>query len=216
MVREKTCLIFGAGEYDNIEPRLSEADLIIAADGGYSWLRERGIRPDLLVGDLDSLGYVPEGVDLLRLRPEKDDTDMAIAIAEGEARGCGRFIMYGGLGGRLDHTYANIQLAAGLSRQGKQVFILSGACCITAVHQGGAAFQSGYSGYLSVFAFGRKASGVFERGLKYRLDDAVMYDDRTLGVSNEFTGEASSVEVRDGTLILMWQGNQDMPLPEIY
>ena len=126
----KDCLIFGAGEYDNIEPRLSEADLIIAADGGYSWLRERGIRPDLLVGDLDSLGYVPEGVDLLRLRPEKDDTDMAIAIAEGEARGCGRFIMYGGLGGRLDHTYANIQLAAGLSRQGKQAFILSGGCCI--------------------------------------------------------------------------------------
>ena len=212
----KTCIIFGAGEHDGVYPQINCSDFVIAADGGYKRLRELGSRVDLLVGDLDSLGFAPDGVDTLRLAPEKDDTDMAIAIAEGTARGCGRFLIYGGLGGRLDHTFGNIQLAAGLARRGAECFLISSGCTVTAVHNGGAVFSEKYSGYLSVFAFGGQAAGVCERGLKYLLDDFTLEDDVTRGVSNEFTGAEAEVSVLDGTLLLMWQGNANRQLPQIY
>ncbi|MGM9522140.1 MAG: thiamine diphosphokinase [Oscillospiraceae bacterium] len=210
------CFIFGSGEYDDIAPDFSQAGFIIAADGGYSWLKEHGKRPDLLVGDFDSLDKQPDGIPTVRYPSEKDDTDMALSVREGEKRGFKEFLIFGGLGGRLDHTFANIQLIVGLSRRGLSAVLVSGENSVTAISNCGLCFDKSYSGLVSVFAFGGRARGIWERELKYTLSDAEMPDDVTLGASNEFLGVDSQIEVREGTLIIMWHGNLDKPLPRLY
>ena len=114
---ERTCCIFGAGDYGAMpRPELDGRCFLIAADGGYGQLKQWGMSPHLAVGDFDSLGRVPEDVEVVRHPVRKDDTDMMLAVQEGLARGCGRFLIYGGLGGRLDHTLANLHILAFLAR----------------------------------------------------------------------------------------------------
>ena len=97
---ERTCCIFGAGDYGAMpRPELDGRCFLIAADGGYGQLKQWGMSPHLAVGDFDSLGRVPEDVEVVRHPVRKDDTDMMLAVQEGLARGCGRFLIYGGLGG---------------------------------------------------------------------------------------------------------------------
>jgi thiamine pyrophosphokinase len=146
----------------------------------------------------------------------KDDTDMALAVELGIERGCRDFYIYGGLGGRLDHTLANIQLIVRLARRGYSAFLISARETITAIYNGGIRFPADYEGTISVFAYGGIATGVTETGLLYKLIDAKVFDDVTIGVSNEYTGIPSCVEVKSGTIIVMWQGNLDKKPPELY
>ena len=103
------CYIFGAGSYFGLIRRPAPEDTVIAADGGWRICREEGIVPDLLLGDFDSLHTVPDFGHICRVPVEKDDTDMMLAIKEGLARGETDFHLYGGVGGRTDHTIANLQ-----------------------------------------------------------------------------------------------------------
>lgn len=210
-----TCYIFGAGEYGGL--KLAPADLspgfIIAADGGYDHLKQWGVTPDLSVGDFDSLGRVPEDVEVIRHPVMKDDTDMMLAVQEGLARGCGRFLIYGGLGGRLDHTLANLHVLDFLARQGCAAFLLSEDTAVTAVHNGTLTFGPEHTGILSLFAWGGPATGVTLTGLLYLLENGTMVPDRPLGVSNEFIGQTAQVTVHNGTLIALWKQKGHIGLP---
>ena len=101
------CYIIGAGECSRLLLQLKDEDFVIAVDGGYEYVKENRI--DLVVGDFDSLGYVPKHSKVISLPPEKDDTDMLVAIKEGLKAGYRTFRIYGGCGGRIDHTIANVQ-----------------------------------------------------------------------------------------------------------
>ncbi len=90
-------------------------------DGGFTSLADVGCAPDLAIGDFDSLGYVPEGVEVLVFPPEKDASDMELALGEAVARGADAVEVYGALGGRLDHTLANLQLLASFAEHGLTV-----------------------------------------------------------------------------------------------
>ncbi|MGE4354071.1 MAG: thiamine diphosphokinase [Oscillospiraceae bacterium] len=200
----KICYIVGAGDGANITINLGEGDMVIAADGGYKTLMAIGITPDLVVGDFDSLGYIPEGVELVRHPPEKDDTDMMLAILLGMERGYRNFLIYGGLGGRLDHTLANLQSLCYIAGHGCRGWLWGDGTAITAVKDGAVTFPGKCSGMLSVFAQGGAARGVYETGLKYKLDDATLHFDYPLGISNEFLGCDAGVSVREGMLALLW------------
>ncbi|MCD7956439.1 MAG: thiamine diphosphokinase [Lachnospiraceae bacterium] len=209
----RKCFIVGAGEFDGF---LAGADpgtenLLIAADGGYRHLQSLGRKPDVLLGDFDSLEVVPEHEHLIRHSPIKDDTDMALAVAYAQKEGYRTFFLYGGLGGRLDHTLANIQLLTGMSKEGLEGYLIGEDSVITAVTDGKLSFPETASGMVSVFCMGASATGVYERGLKYSLEDAILTCDRALGVSNEFTGEKSSIAVRSGTLLIMWDAKNGLP-----
>lgn len=210
-VSTRTCFIVGAGSFNGMLIKPEPEDLVIAADGGYTYLKEEGVDPDVLLGDFDSLKRVPEHRHLERHSPIKDDTDMALAAAYGIGQGCRRFLIYGGLGGRLDHTIGNLQLLMGLSRAGMEAYLIGGGNILTAVTNGQADFEDTAKGIISVFCLSEPAKGVWERGLKYSLEDAVMTCDKTLGVSNEFTGQAGSISVADGTLILLWDEENGLP-----
>ena len=201
----KRCFIAGAGEYCGLElPR--EDDYIISADGGYAELVSRGITPDIVVGDFDSLGKVPDHPNVIRSPEEKDDTDMMLAVRQGLSSGCKTFIIDGGLGGRLDHTLANIQVLAYIAKNGARGYLIGRDLCLTAVTNGTISFMPGLTGNISVFSADGRAEGVTLTGLKYTLDDALLTNLHPVGVSNEFTGTPSTVTVREGTLLVMWTG----------
>ncbi len=202
---KKPCFIFGAGEYYGSEfsVPLPDGSFSVAADGGFARMLKHGVKPDLVVGDFDSLGYVPDFPDIIKYPAEKDDTDMAIAVRECEKRGFDIFVIYGGLGGRLDHTLANIQTLFGMCADGKSGYLIGKNTVITAIKNGGIEFPTGLSGMISVFAAG-VASGVTIDGLKYEISDAVLTNTNPLGVSNEFLGAAARVSVLDGTLLVLW------------
>ena len=131
---EKTCCVVGAMEPGEIV--LPEGALVIAADGGLAHLERRGLTADLIVGDFDSLGWVPEGPKVIRHPVEKDDTDMMLAVRTGLARGCRDFLLYGGLGGRLDHAYANLQTLVWLAEHGARGRLLGPGMTAAAVRNG--------------------------------------------------------------------------------
>lgn len=210
-MKKKTCVIIGAGTFDGMISRPAEEDLVIAADGGYEYLKNMGIEPDVLMGDFDSLEYVPQHKNLVRHSPIKDDTDMALAAAYAKEQGCRRFFLYGGLGGRLDHTLGNIQLLTGLSREGMEAYLIGEGIILTAITSEQIEFPAEFTGMISVFCMGDAASGVWERNLKYGLADAVLTCDRALGVSNEFIGQKSSIEVNAGTLLILWDAKNGLP-----
>lgn len=210
-MKKKTCFIIGAGTFNGMISRPAEGDLIIAADGGYEYLKSMGIEPDVLMGDFDSLKYVPQHKNLVRHSPVKDDTDMALAAAYAKEQGCSRFFLYGGLGGRLDHTLGNIQLLTGLSRAGAEAYLIGEGNILTAITEERIMFPAEFAGMISVFSMGDTAFGVWERNLKYVLADAVLTCDRALGVSNEFIGQESSIEVETGTLLILWDAQNGLP-----
>lgn len=197
------CRIVGAGECRKLKFKKKPDELIIAADGGCVYLENENITPDIIIGDFDSLGFVPNGGDVIKLNPVKDITDMDAAVKEGLKRGYTEFHLYGACGGRFDHTLANIQLTASLSQQNCKAYIHA-ENIITAVCNGEICFDAEYEGYISVFSYSDKCTGVTIEGLKYTLDNAELTNTFPLGVSNEFTGTNSRIRVENGTLIIVY------------
>ena len=198
------CYIVGAGEYYGFDFVPSAKDLIIAADAGIRCLEQHGIPADLVIGDFDSLGHIPTHTNIKALHPEKDETDMLAAVREGIAAGYTDFHIYCGTGGRMDHTIANIQTLAALSCQNMRGFLFDRDNVITAITNTRIAFDLIQAGYVSVFSYTEKCTGVYLHGLKYELSDAVLTSTFPLGVSNEFIGKESSIAVREGTLLVVF------------
>ncbi len=203
----KTCYIISAGDADKIEIIKNDGDYIIACDGGLEHCKRNNILPDLVIGDFDSLGYIPANENTLVLPVEKDDTDTAFAVKYAMEKGFGRLVIFGGTGGkRADHTYANIALLAYASKNGGQAYLDCGDYSITAITNSCIKFSSEMTGDVSVFSFDEKAVGVYEKGLKYSLYNDMLENSNPMGISNSFKGSDSSVAVREGTLIIYFSG----------
>ncbi len=196
------CYIFGAGSYFGLIRRPAPEDTVIAADGGWRICREEGIVPDLLLGDFDSLHTVPDFGHIRRVPVEKDDTDMMLAIKEGLARGETDFRLYGGVGGRTDHTIANLQGLLYLAERGAQGWLYGDRECFTAICGGELCLPARERGIVSVFCMGADAQGVTIEGGQYTVHDAVLTASFPLGVSNHFVGNPVRVSVTQGSLLI--------------
>lgn len=203
-----TCYIAAALDSDlRFERR--EGDMIIAADKGLERLLGEGIEPDVILGDFDSLGYIPHGEKVLRYPREKDDTDLMLAVKLGLSRGYADFVVSGALGGRFDHSIASVQALAYLTGQGAKGLLAGMGERATMLDSGRLRFSGGERGIVSVFAYGGDACGVCLSGLKYPLDNARLTADNPLGVSNEFTGSPAEISVRLGRLLVVWSSSSD-------
>ena len=206
----RICYVVGAMSLPlSLRPCPAPGDYVIAADRGYDSLMAYGVNPDLVVGDFDSLGEVPNHPNVIQLPAEKDDTDMVFALRQGLDLGYRRFVMLGGVGGRLEHTLGNLQLLDWLASQGAQGFLAGEKTVATAVRNGTLTFPAAMSGYLSVLCNSGTARGVTLRGLKYPLERYTMTGSFPLGVSNQFLGQPASVSVEDGCLLLLWEEKGD-------
>ena len=199
----KPCLIFGAGDPPKRPVYVPGNALLIAADGGLVTMQNLGLTPDLFVGDRDSLTTaVPEGVEQVLLPVRKDVTDTDAAAAISLERGCDDITIYGGTGGRLDHTLANLSLLARLSRKGYRAKMTDGVTTLYAVTDGELVLPAAEKGNVSVFSFTEKSGGVTIEGLSYPLENGVLTSDFALGVSNSFVGKEARIAVKKGTLIV--------------
>jgi len=212
---EKYAVLIGAGELhkqqaDCLKQNRTQKDCIIALDGGLVFCAEHDIVPDRIVGDFDSLPaekqellekYPQERI--YRLPCEKDDTDTLAAIRMAVEMGYERFIIYGGLGGRLSHTIANIQSLLFLKEQGLYGELVGDGSRIFLIKEEVVVLPAKKNGYISVFSYGEKTEGVTIRNLKYEVEDADLTGSFPIGVSNEFVGKEAVISVKKGTLLVV-------------
>ena len=204
----ETCIVFGAAEFD--EPAAPISGFVIAADGGLRHTRHLGIAPDLILGDFDSLGYVPPQAEVFPV--EKDDTDTMLAIKAGLSKGCRRFYLYGSMDGpRIDHTVANLQALRYLAERDCLGLLVGKEYCAAAVKNGALEFSGTPEGGVSVFCMGDTARGVTLTGLYYGLTKGELTGSFPLGVSNHFTGSLARIQVEQGCLLVIWQRCAGMP-----
>ena len=200
----KKCVIFCAGGFDALAEPIENAHLVIAADGGLLHTRKLGIRPDLCMGDFDSLGCIPAGAEVYPV--EKDDTDAMLAIKRGLAQGCTEFLLYGSLDGpRLEHTVANFQALQYLADHGAHGTLIGLRQMVTVLKNGVIRFPAHFTGDLSVFCMGADAAGVSIRGAHYEAEDITLTAGFPLGVSNHFVGKETMISVKNGSLLLIWE-----------
>ena len=198
----RRCIIITGGEYCPI-PRPAEGDFVIACDRGYEYCLRDSITPDLVIADFDSFrGGVADGIPVHRLPVEKDDTDTMSALRYASDEGYEEVQLFCALGGRLDHTLANVQALAWCAERGIFAAIESPDARLFSLR--GAALRlprrEGFS--LSVFSLTDR-SRVSIRGAKYALEDAEITNGFPLGVSNEWADESAVVTAHEGTLLIV-------------
>ena len=209
---QKVCYIIGAYHGEDAVILPTSADFVIAADGGYAAAVKLGIRPNLVVGDFDSLGYVPEAEEIVQHPVRKDDTDTLLAIRLGLERGFRSFVITGALGGRLDHSFANLQSLLFLRDNGARGLLYGDGTAVTSVTDSSITLSG--TGTLSVFTMDRSAKGVYLRDVSFPLENGTLTNSFPIGVSNEFLGKPATIGCADGTLLVMWQAEKTT-LPEI-
>lgn len=208
-MKSKVCHLVGAGDFFGLNTEISPEDTVIAVDGGYRALEREGIVPDYIVGDFDSLGVVPDGENVTVLPSVKDVTDMFTAINLGMEKGCVWFHIYGGTGGRLDHTLANFQLLRFFAEKGVTLMIYGDGFVLTAVRNGGITLFGEKGRFVSVFSLTDTSEGVTLRNLKYELENYTLTSSFPLGVSNEFTDKAAEISVENGVLAVYYTIGKD-------
>ncbi len=185
---------------------LADYALILCADSAYLLAAREGITPHTVIGDFDHGENVkPDGnmSNTVTVPCEKDDTDTMLCLKYAVERGADEITVLGGIGGRLDHTFANLQSLAYAERRGvsarllgdsDEAFLLTGSAKI---HRGVE------KRYLSVFAYDGVCTGVTEKGTKYEIEDAVLDTNFPLGVSNEIVSDCAEISVKSGRLLII-------------
>jgi len=206
----RRCFIVGAGEvfdYVSLRKLAGDYDFIICADGGYRHCEKLGVTPDLLVGDFDSIEDIPDNIPRLELPRDKSYTDSYFAVEKAIELGYDYLLMTGMLGGRLDHTVANLQLLARCARRGIHCEILDGQTCSIAMHARQNSnvtmhLQPMENSYFSVFAMDG-ACEVEIDGALYPLESYPLNPFDPRAVSNEFCGNMVNIGLRGGTIIII-------------
>ena len=134
---------------------------------------------------------------------EKDDTDTVSALRYALSRDFAEITLVCALGGRLDHTLANLQAAVFAARQGAALRILGADTEIQTLRAGTLRIPRREGWSLSVFAAEDHCRSVSISGAKYELHDAELTNDFPLGVSNEWAASDAEISLREGTLLIV-------------
>ncbi len=187
---------------------LRHADLLVCADGGLRPMRGLGITPQVAIGDFDSASPSllvwarRRGTRLLALPREKDKTDTELAIQYALRAGATTIDLIGVLGGRIDHTLANIGLLVALARQRRPARIVHGNTELFLATPR-ASIPGRVRDRVSLIPLSARVSGVSTHGLKYPLADSTLRTDTTRGISNEITASPAHVRTRRGWLLVV-------------
>lgn len=204
------CHIVCAGGFDGFLKQPEAGDFVLAADGGYAHLQQLGMTPDGIIGDFDSLGYIPENAQVFPV--EKDDTDAMLAVKKGLELGYKVFFLYGCLEGpRLDHTVAIFQTLQYITSHGGTGYAIGKDVIVTVLQEGALEFAPDCTGIFSAFCMGKPAEGVTLEGLQYTLQEGLLTPEYPLGVSNHFVGKPARVSVKQGSLLLLWDRVNGLP-----
>lgn len=195
------CIVVGSMDVD---PRIQdylEDSFVIAADGGLLNLEKYSITPDLIVGDFDSLGFEPEGENVIKHPVKKDDTDMMLSVKKAIDLGINEIVIFGGCGGRLDHTLANVNTMVYALESGVNISILDSENDLY-ITDDVIKLLHGDKDNFSLFAIQEKAI-VDIQGAEYSGSSIVISNNTTLGVSNSFVEDEVSINVVDGIVLII-------------
>lgn len=197
------CIVIGSM---NVTRKIikEEGDFLVAADKGYLNCLKQNLDVDLLIGDFDSLKIIPNNIETVRLNKIKDDTDTFDAIKEGISRGYKSFKIYGVIGGRFEHSFANLSILLYLVNRGYDAKIYSNKKTYILLKNGDLALKKKKRGYLSVFSITDKCYGVTLKNLKYELNNKTLYKDIPLGIDNEYINQEPFISVKEGTLLIIY------------
>ena len=206
--QELGAFIFSGGEPVNpeIAALVPKNSLIIGADSGVKHALDLGFTVAIAVGDFDSLApeilaqIIAAGTEIEMHPPDKDATDLELALDTAVRHGAKSITIIGGHGGRLDHFLANAQLLGAKKFTSIKIEAWFGATRVTAIHD--YAQVTGYPGaIISLITVGAPATGVTTTGLRFALKDAEIMAGATLGVSNEFISSKATVVIKTGTIL---------------
>lgn len=201
----KRCTIFAGGPISSLDFIKSDSrDFIICADGGLKTAQKLDIQPDLIVGDFDSYSEtLPEGIEVIRCVPEKDDTDTLVAVKEAIRRDFKAIRLYGGLGARFDHSFANIQTLVYAYEHGCNMTICDLNNELTVCGAGEHFFPKREGWYFSLFALTETTVIGRYSGVKYPLNAYPMTIGYPIGVSNEITAESAYLRIDAGLALVI-------------
>lgn len=203
----KTCMIIGSAPIDDakvFDEFPANESYVICADGGLDTALVNNITPNLIIGDFDSVtGELPDNIETIRLPAAKDDTDTMAAVKEGFRRGYNNFVLLGALGGRFDHTYANLSTLAYISSLGGKAVLANHNCKIFLIHSSRLTLTKMVGCTVSVFPFGCSSCTVSYDGMLYPLTEYCLHADIPLGVSNQVVNDKAGIIVHSGDALVV-------------
>ena len=204
-------IIFANGEIPDLKKAralLQPDDYIICADGGSRHALALYLKPDLVIGDMDSIqkGHwqrlKKSGISIELFPRDKNETDLELAVHRAIDMRPEQIVIIAALGGRLDQTLGNISLLADTRLSSSNIRLDDGVEEIILCRD--QAQIRGRSGdIVSLIPWQGIVTGVQTKDLKWPLTDETLYPDKTRGISNEMTGETASVSIRSGSLLIV-------------
>lgn len=208
----KRCVLLCAAPNANAaycKTQIKLDDYIACADGGYDLAKKIGVKPDLVVGDFDSISNVLhiDTAELVQLPSRKDDTDTIYCLKRLIEKGFKEIILLGAVGGRVDHTFANITALKFLFKQGV-VGVLTDDACSIHYTESKLVLARCKGKTVSVFPFGCSSAAITLNGFRYPLTDYRLLSDMPLGISNVVEDSAAEVQVHHGGVIVIQNHGQ--------
>ena len=204
-------IIFANGEIPDIKKVrafLRPDDYIICADGGTRHALALKLKPDLVIGDMDSVqkGHWQKlktsGISIELFPRDKNETDLELAINRAIDMKPEQIVIVAALGGRLDHTLGNITLLTDVRLSTFDARLDDGVEEIL-LCRNQAQVQGRNGDIVSLIPWQGAVIGVQTKDLKWPLNNETLYPDKTRGISNEMTGETASVSIGSGLLLII-------------
>ena len=185
----------------------AEYDYLIAVDGGGSVCIEAGVKPDIVLGDFDSidpaaLEWLRHGGSRIKAYPaDKDQTDLELALSTARAEGADRITVTAVSSRRLDHTLAAIGAIGAAADLWPQVVEPEAQAWVLAAGARDALRVTGVGATISLVSLGDGAR-VSISGVRWPLDRHDLPAGSGLGVSNVVANQAGAlIQVHEGIVL---------------
>lgn len=216
MPKKTRIIIIANGSFNNpnyYRGQTEDNDYVICADGGARYALMLGIRPDLVIGDLDSIEVniydeLQNGhTKFMKFPSEKNESDLELAFLEAIKLKPKEIIVWGALGNRIDHLFGNLMLLTLPLKEGIRTKLIDEDHEIYVVNKE-IEIMGEIGDYLSLFPLSSQVNGIATFGLKYKLDKESLFLGPTRGLSNEFLANKAKVTFEDGLLLVIHVKNR--------
>jgi len=202
------------GDRDFFRNKISgmENCLIICCDGGVRHLQQTGVKPDVIIGDMDSIdpaqleSYSRQDIKIIKYPASKDFTDTELALDYAINLKPEAIYIWGALGGRLDHTLSNVFFLEKTKALTIKTYLIDEYCEVFLLN-GDVTINESAGQTVSLIALSPQVEGITLRGFLYPLDDAMLRMGESLAVSNIINGDEAKISMRSGSLLVIryWQ-----------
>ena len=201
------CIIFTGGKNDfsqSVKAYKNDKYYVICADKGYDYAIKYGFSPNILIGDLDSINKSENySCEVITFPKEKDDTDTMLAIKFALKKHFDEIIIFGALGGRFDHTYANLQSLAYICENNAIGKIISDEEFISIIPPSTITIEQDKTKSLSLFSYSKKCEGLSISGVKYPIKNCEITNNFPIGISNEIKEKTAQISFKAGKLLII-------------